>query len=189
MNKTKDAIFEAAIKVFSQNGYNKATMDEIALNAGVAKGTLYYHFKSKEEIFKYIIKEGMKIIKNEIEETSERIKEPVDKLKAISRIQLEIVHKNRDFFKVIMSQLWGQELRQLELREAIGNYIRYIESFLRAAMEDGCIKGGETKFMAYTFFGNLCSAAVYELMSDECENVGKLQENLMHYIFEGIGIK
>jgi AcrR family transcriptional regulator len=49
MNKTKNTIFEAAIKVFSSNGYNGATMDDIALNAGVAKGTLYYHFKSKKK--------------------------------------------------------------------------------------------------------------------------------------------
>ena len=40
MNKTKKAIFNAAIKVFSIEGYDSATVDEIASEAGVAKGTL-----------------------------------------------------------------------------------------------------------------------------------------------------
>ena len=54
MNNTKKLIFEAAIKVFSECGYNGAIMDDIASRAGVAKGTLYYHFASKEEIFKFV---------------------------------------------------------------------------------------------------------------------------------------
>ena len=52
MNKTKRLIFYSAIKIFSDLGYRGATMDEIASNAGLAKGTLYYHFTSKEEISK-----------------------------------------------------------------------------------------------------------------------------------------
>ena len=70
MNKTKRLIFKAAIKVFSQNGYNGTTMDDIAKEANVAKGTLYYHFKSKEEIFKFIINGGMDIISEKLEEIS-----------------------------------------------------------------------------------------------------------------------
>ena len=65
MNKTKRAIFDAAIKIFSTNGYEGATMDDMAQAAGVAKGTLYYYFKSKEEIFKYIITEGVEVIMKE----------------------------------------------------------------------------------------------------------------------------
>ena len=66
MNKTKKAIFNAAIKVFSIEGYDSATVEEIASEAGVAKGTLYYNFQGKEEIFKFVIDEGMKLIKNEV---------------------------------------------------------------------------------------------------------------------------
>ena len=55
MNRTKKAIFEAAINVFATSGYNGSTVDEIASKANVAKGTLYYNFKSKEEIFNFVI--------------------------------------------------------------------------------------------------------------------------------------
>lgn len=188
MNKTKNAIFEAAVKIFSNSGYNGATMDEIAINAGVAKGTLYYHFKSKEEIFKYTVSEGMNIIKEQIDTVTEFEQSPVEKLRAICRVQLSMVNKNRDFFKVVMSQLWGQELRQFELRDAIRNYIKYIESYLKEAMKGGCIKAGETSFMSYTFFGTLCSAAVYELINGDKSDVDEVIEKLMFYIFHGIGV-
>ncbi len=188
MNKTKDAIFESAIKIFSNSGYTGATMDEIAINAGVAKGTLYYHFKSKEEIFKYIISEGMNIVSEQIDEVIQIEESPIEKLRGVCKVQLGVVNKNRDFFKVVMSQLWGQELRQLELRDTIKNYIKHIENYLKEAIKVGYIRESETQFMAYTFFGTICSAAVYELIYGESSNVDDVIEKVMSYILHGISV-
>lgn len=185
MNKTKRAIFDAAIREFSGNGYNGATMDNIAENAGVAKGTLYYHFKSKEEIFKYIITEGMELITEEVKGAADRQENDLDKLRAICKVQLSMVYKNKDFFKVVMSQLWGQEIRHLELRKVIKAYISTIESYLASAVEQGVIKQGDTALMSYAFFGNLCSAAVYELINSNAD-VDDVTESLMDFILRGI---
>jgi AcrR family transcriptional regulator len=186
MSKTKRAIFETAIKIFSTNGYDGATMDDMAANAGVAKGTLYYHFKSKEELFKFIITEGMEIIKEQIHEAAEKEGDSLSKLKAICRQQLSLVYENKDFFKVVMSQLWGQEIRQLELRVIINNYIHSIEEHLKKAMEDGVVKKGDPYFMSYTFFGAMCSAAVYELINKDESNLDEITDSLMKYILNGI---
>lgn len=184
MNKTKNAIFEAAIKVFSSNGYNGATMDDIALKTGVAKGTLYYHFKSKEEIFKYIVKEGMNKIRENVQESVDNEKEVIAKLKALCKVQLDLVYKNRDFFKVIMSQLWGTELRQLELRDIVQKYIMLIEVYLSEAMKKGIIKKGNTSLMAYTFFGVLCSTIVYEIINEDIVNIDEIIDNLTNYLLK-----
>ncbi|MEA4827923.1 MAG: TetR/AcrR family transcriptional regulator [Clostridium sp.] len=186
MNKTKGTIFNAAIKIFSEKGYNGATMDDIAINAGVAKGTLYYHFKSKEEIFKYIVKEGMKKIKTEVQEEVEKVEDPIKRLKTLCKIQLELVYKNRDFFKVIMSQLWGVELRQLELREVVQKYISLIEGYIKEAITKGVIKDGDASFMAYTFFGALCSTAVYELINKDGINIEEIIDNLINHMLYGM---
>lgn len=188
MNKTKRAIFEAAIKVFSTNGFDSATMDEMSQVAGVAKGTLYYHFKSKEEIFKYIITEGMELIKEQINEAAEKEKDSLTKLKVLTKLQLRLVYEHGDFFKVIMSQLWGQELRQTELREVINSYLRNIETYISRAMEERIIKKGEPYFMAYMFFGALCSTAVYELINKDKSNVDEVADSLMKYILHGIQV-
>jgi TetR/AcrR family transcriptional regulator len=189
MNNTKNTIFEAALKVFSENGFDGATMDSIALNAGVAKGTLYYHFKSKEEIFTYIITEGMKILKDQIYEATNEEVLPIEKLKVICRIQLNMVYRNRDFFKVIMSQLWGKEVRQSELRKVMGDYIKFLEGFIKEAIDAKCIREGQATFIAYSLFGNLCSAAVYELINKDEEVLEEVEEKLIFYVFNGINIQ
>ena len=54
MNKTKRAIFESAIKVFSNCGYTGATMDEVVARAGVAKGSYIITSKARKN-FSYLL--------------------------------------------------------------------------------------------------------------------------------------
>ena len=62
MNKTKRKIFETSMKLFAEKGYDATSIEEITATVGVAKGTLYYHFSSKEEIFNFLVEEGMKLL-------------------------------------------------------------------------------------------------------------------------------
>ena len=90
MNKTKKAIFEAAVREFSECGYNGATMDEIALKAGVAKGTLYYHFKSKEEIFSFVVVEGIRAMQTAISQINDMDIGSFEKIRLICKNQLTL---------------------------------------------------------------------------------------------------
>ena len=189
MNKTKRLIFYSAIKIFSDLGYRGATMDEIASNAGLAKGTLYYHFTSKEEIFNFIVKEGVQILKSQAMEIQSMEIGPIDKLSNISRIQLSFMYKYTDFFKVVMSQLWGNEKRQEDLRERIRSYIKEcIEVNVKEAMNQGKMESGDSEFMAFEFFGALCSAAIYESINiDKIELENIIDNNTTFIICEGHG--
>lgn len=186
MNKTKKAILEASIKVFSLSGYNGATVDEIAAMAGVAKGTLYYNFKSKEEIFNFVINEGLKVWEESLIRITKSKDNPIDKLKNICRNQLTLLYNNKEFFKIILSQLWGQEVRQLELRDRVGDYIKRIENILKEAAEKNMIKQGNITLMAHTFFGSLVSAIVYEFLNIDKVNLESIIEELTVISIQGI---
>jgi len=56
----QDLILDAALQVFKKKGIEGSTMDEIALEADFGKATLYYYFKSKEDVFSAILKNGWK---------------------------------------------------------------------------------------------------------------------------------
>lgn len=60
MNRTKRRIFNTAIKLFSEKGYDNTSVEEITAVSGVAKGSLYYHFAKKEDIFDLLLEEGMR---------------------------------------------------------------------------------------------------------------------------------
>ena len=60
---TKDKILEVANKLFSRFGFHKTSMDEIARIARKAKGSLYYHFASKEELFTEVVAKEIENLK------------------------------------------------------------------------------------------------------------------------------
>ncbi|TDT58448.1 TetR family transcriptional regulator [Fonticella tunisiensis] len=186
VNKTKKLIFDAAIKSFSQKGFHKTTVDEIAESAGVAKGTLYYHFKSKEEIFKFIIDEGTRIIEEEILDRTEHLEDPVEKLRTICYVHIELVTKHVEFFKTILSQMWGNEERQNQLRDVLAGYFKLIEKYLTEAADEKYIKDKNMEIIAFNFFGVMISTIIYSLMHRE-KNVKDLADTFVDFIMGGIG--
>lgn len=189
MNKTKEIISDSAMKIFSECGYKGTTMDDIALAAGVAKGTLYYNFNSKEEIFNFIIKKGIDNLKEEIRETRESSLSAIRKLEKISQIQLTLFYKNKDFFKVILSQLWGSEGRQESLRCIIKDYINDIKVIIDEAMEQGLIERKNSTILAHSFFGSITSLAIYDLINSEDKDLYDIIDYLIEFTLKGIGIQ
>ena len=55
MNDTRDRILEAALNLFTERGYEKTSLREVAGRVGVTKAALYYHFASKEEILRTLV--------------------------------------------------------------------------------------------------------------------------------------
>lgn len=64
--KTRQAVLEAALDVFSEKGYAKTTFDEIALRAGFTKGAIYWYFRNKADLLSALIIEYVQRKRNEI---------------------------------------------------------------------------------------------------------------------------
>ena len=137
MNKTKRQIFETSMKLFAEKGYDATTIEEITATVGVAKGTLYYHFSSKEEIFNFLVEEGMKLLKNSIAIKTANLTKSIDKIRAIVLIELKILVKYEDFMSIVLSQIWGTGCRSKICKEYIFEYISMIEDIVK----DGINKG------------------------------------------------
>lgn len=189
MNNTKKAIFDSAIKIFSANGYDGATMDDISQNAGVAKGTLYYHFKSKAEIFNFIIKEGLNNIKERTDELIDLQENDINKLLKFCKIQLNIVNEYKDFLKVVMSQLWGETSRHIEMRNAIFEYSKDIEGYVKQAIDRGLIKKDNVSMLSCSILGLVCSLAIHNLIRNETMSEEEEINKMMEYLLDGIKIK
>ena len=181
MNKTKKAIFNAAIKVFSIEGYDSATVEEIASEAGVAKGTLYYNFQGKEEIFKFVIDEGMKLIKNEVLDAIKDIDDPLEKLKISAKVQLRYVYNNKEFFRVIMSQIWGDKNRHQEMRQEIRRLVN-INSNRIKDITKGKADKDVLEVLGCCFIGVLFSSALYEILYEDQYSENYIVDRFMEYV-------
>lgn len=186
MNKTKRKIFETSMKLFAEKGYDATSVEEITATVGVAKGTLYYHFSSKEEIFNFLVEEGMKLLHNSVEIKTENLTNSVDKIRAVMLIQLKVMKKYDEFITILLSQIWGNEPRHQQFRRYIYKYINVIEGLIKEGIENGTFRPCDTRLIAETIFGMICPLKIYKNEKDDELDNEKIVDELMKFAIDGI---
>lgn len=186
MNKTKRKIFETSMRLFAQKGYDATSIEEITATVGVAKGTLYYHFSSKEEIFNFLVEEGMKLLKNSIDIKMAKATNTIDKLRAIVLIQIKIIAKYEDFMTIVLSQIWGHEARNIMCKNKVIEYIKKIEEIIQIGIDNKEIIQGDAAVMASGIFGLTCSSLIYKMKIEEELDIDKLYQEFDQALILGL---
>jgi AcrR family transcriptional regulator len=70
--ETRARIIESAIKLFSNRGYDTASVDDICTEAGISKGAFYHHFESKQALFLALLDRWLQTIDNAIEASKDK---------------------------------------------------------------------------------------------------------------------
>lgn len=166
MHKTKRAIFDKSMQLFADKGYNDTSVEEITAVAGVAKGTFYYHFSSKEEVFNFLIDEGMKLLMNNIEIKTNKSQNSIDKIKAIILIQVKIVAKYEHFIRLVLGEMWGKDKRSNKCRQCILDYIEAIEKVVQEGINKDEIKSKDAETIAYNIFGLISASLIKKQKSN-----------------------
>ncbi|MBR3324648.1 MAG: TetR/AcrR family transcriptional regulator [Clostridia bacterium] len=161
MNKTKRKIFETSMKLFAEKGYDGTSIEEITSVVGVAKGTLYYHFSSKEEIFNFLVEEGMNLLKNSITIKTKKQEKYIDKLRAIILIQIKIIAKYKNFMSIVLSEIWGNSSRSKTCQEFLEDYLKIVKNIIVDGIQNNEIKKVDVEIVADEIFGIVCTVLYY----------------------------
>src|SRR5439155_17343246 len=102
---TRQKLFEAAVDLIAEQGYSATTVDDIALRAGVAKGTVYYNFASKTELFEGLLRHGIGLLTADFR-TAVAGREPRAAVNALIRAQLEYIQRYRSFAQLLLAEMW-----------------------------------------------------------------------------------
>jgi AcrR family transcriptional regulator len=102
---TRQRLFEAAVELIAEQGFSATTVDDIALRAGVAKGTVYYNFKSKTDLFEELLRYGIGLLTDEFRNAVEGLP-PREAVAALVRSQLEYIRRYRAFAQLLLSEMW-----------------------------------------------------------------------------------
>lgn len=186
MNKTKRRIFNTAVKIFSEKGYDNASVEEITAVAGVAKGSLYYHFSKKEEIFDMLLEEGFNLLKNNIEIKTKNCNTALEKIKAVILIQVKITVRYEDFLNVIFSQIWGEQEKNRKCKMAVFKYIKIIEGIIKEGIDNGEFYEGDVEALASGVFGVTCSSLIYRLKREKNVDIERIYNGFIETVIRGI---
>ena len=136
--ETRSRILEAAIKLFSNHGYNKASVDDICSAAGISKGAFYHHFESKQALFLALLDSWLQTIDNAIEASK-------DKTAPETFMQITegfpYIFKTADEGLPMFFEFWLQASRDKKVWEAsiapYRRYHKYFTSLIKKGVEEG----------------------------------------------------
>lgn len=159
----REAILRAAIKVFAGRGYFNSKVADIASEAGIADGTVYLYFKSKDDILHSIFDRAMAEFIAEGRKELAVIKDPSEKLKRIAELHLEKLGADRDMAIVFQVELRGSTKFMQEFSAAgFGEYL----DIIRQTIEDGQNSGAFRKDLKPVVGAKILYGALDEMVTN-----------------------
>ena len=134
----KKRIIGAALTVFDRFGIDKTTMEEIAVEAGFGKATLYYYYPSKDDVYTEIMVTGWQSLWEDIEEAILNDSPPKKKIFQILHQICEIVKRDNNLYKFLFTAPnYIQESEELPWK----TYQERLYSVLQSTIDQGCKEG------------------------------------------------
>jgi AcrR family transcriptional regulator len=166
------SIQDATMRVIGRKGMAAATMQEIAEEAGVAKGTIYLYFRDREELVEKTFESAMAELGVELDEVVRREGHFEEKIRAIVSGYLSFFAKNREFFRLYLSMRLAEGSPERQRRHKAACEPRYrmrvdqFAAFLEDAMNRGQIRRGDPRRMAL-FIMEGTTAILTERLTEE----------------------
>jgi len=179
----RNKIKKAAVEVISRKGFFNTRMQDIADEAGLAVGTIYNYFSSKDEVLSYIfeneMKRRMKYI-SELKKENLTIKEFLNKF--LTR-HFSLLAKNQHLGRVLVREKdFSRGEKSGEIKEHMNSMINMLEKIFEIGVKREEIKNINTHLMAVYFFASMQGIIEYSLTEPEME----LLEAAPNFILERI---
>lgn len=184
----REAILRAATKVFARSGYFNSKVADVAKVAGVADGTVYLYFKSKEEILRSIFDRGVGEVLAEARARIAAVTDPRERLREIARLHLERLGANRDLAIVFQVELRGST-KFMEEFSATGfaEYLRLIRETFEQGQRAGVFRANlNPKLVAKVLFGALDEMATNWILSRHRYKLAPMADTVLDIILDGV---
>jgi len=165
----KEAILMAATELFAQRGYSATPTSEIAQAAGVAEGTLFHHFKTKEGILAYIVKDMLDAYVQGIEIQAEKASNGLEAIKGgicfhfhfINERSREVMVMLRDFpFHLMEADTPFREI----VTTRFFHLVKLFTDLIETGQKDGSIRDISAEKTAFILIGMLNGLGRQRLM-------------------------
>jgi AcrR family transcriptional regulator len=134
----RDALLKAAVRVFGESGFDSATMERIAREADVAKGTTYLYYRSKQSIYDAALGSGLAELDARTQAAMEQAPAVRDAITAFVTTRAEYFFEHRDFFRMyvaaIARHITSASAKPPEFQSLIDRQTRRLEQAITRAV-------------------------------------------------------
>lgn len=184
----REAILRAATSVFAHNGYFNSKVADIAREAGVADGTVYLYFKSKEDILHSIFDRNVEEALDAARKRIQRVTDPKEKLRQIAALHLERLGADRDLAVVFQVELRGSTKFMEEFSAAgFAEYLALIRSTFEEGQRAGVFRADlNANVVAKILFGALDEMATNWILSRRRYKLAPMADEVLDIFLNGV---
>jgi TetR/AcrR family acrAB operon transcriptional repressor len=187
----REQVLDAAHTVFARKGFRAATVDEIAAAAGVAKGTVYLYFKSKEEVYWATLDRGLDALFAQTRAAVDRASGTRGKLRAFVATRVEFFEADRQFFVVYLDEFGNVSPQRVSARREFRRRRADLVGILHTALEQG-VADGEVRTTTLPGLADLIVAlthavVVRRLQEPPTRSVGEDIDATLDLLWNGLG--
>ena len=136
---TREQILQAALTCFANKGYHRTTMDDIVAESGLSKGTLYWHFESKKELFISLLSWLIFDFEQEAFVCPDSISAG-DKIRTIAMLFVDRFEQIIPFTKVILD-FWAQTFDDEQVQQMFNSLLQHFQEQLGSIIAEGIASG------------------------------------------------
>jgi AcrR family transcriptional regulator len=187
-SEKKKQILAAAGRIFSDKGFHQAKMDEIALEAGVAKGTLYYNFSSKSTLFSATVTEGLNRIMTAVDRSMESDLPFPEHFHSIVATLIRLYVANREVTRIYANEMSsGIDDRVLkEVKAVRQRFTDFLEENLKTGQEKGYLKPLSPRLSALAITGIVDTLAGHCLEQPDQDSLEEIIETVFSILSTGM---
>ncbi|MBW2180912.1 MAG: TetR/AcrR family transcriptional regulator [Deltaproteobacteria bacterium] len=140
-NDKYQRILEAAINIFAKQGFYQSTISQVATEAGVADGTIYLYFKSKDDILIQFFSDKTKQVFERFREEVDKANSAVDKLGNLIRIHLEEFQRDRNMAMVYQVETHqNYRIAENQIKEMSKMYLDIVSEIVEQGQAEGSVR-------------------------------------------------
>ncbi len=187
-HETRERILEAAVSVFATKGYHDTKVDDIVAESNTSKGSFYFYFPSKQDIFLALVDTFADLLENRLIERVRAETSGVARVDLALRVCLETFGQYRGLAKIALVQATGLGHVFEEKRRAVNDrFIAFIKKNLDEAIAEGGIPALDTDVTACAWIGALNEIVLRWVYTGQPDPVRALP-SLRRLLLQSVGI-
>lgn len=185
----RQQILDASALVFAAKGYHRATIRDIAAQAGIADGTIYNYFENKADLLIGILNHLDEMEVREEQLSGLSLEDFRTMFLALLRDRISLYLSNIDMFKAILPEmLINPELRERYYGQNVTPTLDYLEWHLEARSREGHIRGGNHKLTARAMIAMMIGFLILHILGDRTiqDTEAELPDALATLLYDGL---
>ncbi len=186
-DEVRSKIVRVAGKIFTRQGFSNTSMEEIAIAARKGKSSIYYYFKSKEEIFRAVVEKEARELKADLQKEISQIEDPIEQLRAYILFRMRKIKTLANFY----AALNNESLSHLHFIEKIRkNYdqdeVKIVTEILQMGIKINKFNVEDPELSAVAIVTAMKGLEIPLFINKNHGNIENRLDNLIRFLFYGL---